>query len=215
GQTCKFGTAELSDILSFVELADGWLLAGSEYGQLLLWEGSLLKAEVKQGVAAVLPGASVTPARPETSGQSASPVSALTVAASSCLTSAAACSSGAGRRPSLTRDEKPSCTDLRARRASSRLKPAAGLAALSPGSDARRSSRRINTVNDLPSLPREGTWGHESREPAACRLHTYGSEREAAVVKHLPCHEGPITSVFRDPNAPDKIVTAGHDGHIK
>ena len=34
---------ELSDIIDFAELPDGKVLTGTEYGNLLLWEGNLIK----------------------------------------------------------------------------------------------------------------------------------------------------------------------------
>jgi len=44
GDIGKFGQVELSDISGFAELPDGKVLTGSEYGNLLLWEGGLVKA---------------------------------------------------------------------------------------------------------------------------------------------------------------------------
>lgn len=44
GQTGKFGSVELSDITGFYIFPDGKVLSGSENGQLLLWEGNLIKA---------------------------------------------------------------------------------------------------------------------------------------------------------------------------
>lgn len=44
GDIGKFGAVELSDISAFVELPDGKVLSSSEYGNLLLWEGGLIKA---------------------------------------------------------------------------------------------------------------------------------------------------------------------------
>mmetsp|Transcript_13054 Transcript_13054/g.24383 ORF Transcript_13054/g.24383 Transcript_13054/m.24383 type:complete len:1620 (+) Transcript_13054:1554-6413(+) len=44
GDIGKFGAVELSDISAFVELPDGKVLSTSEYGNLLLWEGGLIKA---------------------------------------------------------------------------------------------------------------------------------------------------------------------------
>lgn len=34
----------MSDITGYAELPDGKVLSGSEYGNLLLWEGALIKA---------------------------------------------------------------------------------------------------------------------------------------------------------------------------
>jgi WD40 repeat protein len=44
GQTGKFGSVELSDITGFYVFPDGKVLSGSDAGQLLLWEGNLVKA---------------------------------------------------------------------------------------------------------------------------------------------------------------------------
>jgi len=44
GDIGKFGQVELSDISGYAELPDGKVLSGSEYGNLLLWEGALIKA---------------------------------------------------------------------------------------------------------------------------------------------------------------------------
>lgn len=44
GDLGKFGASELSDISGFVELPDGKVVTGSEYGKLLLWEGVFVKA---------------------------------------------------------------------------------------------------------------------------------------------------------------------------
>ena len=46
GDLGKFGQVELSDICGYVELPDGKVLSGSEYGNLLLWEGTLIKAVI-------------------------------------------------------------------------------------------------------------------------------------------------------------------------
>ncbi len=43
GQLGKFGNVELSDISAFVELPDGKVLSGTETGELLLWDGGLIK----------------------------------------------------------------------------------------------------------------------------------------------------------------------------
>lgn len=43
GELGKFGKVELSDICAFTELGDGKLLSGNEFGQLLLWDGELIK----------------------------------------------------------------------------------------------------------------------------------------------------------------------------
>lgn len=44
GELGKFGQVELSDVTGFIELPDGKVLSGSEYGNLILWEGNLVKA---------------------------------------------------------------------------------------------------------------------------------------------------------------------------
>ncbi|KAL0248134.1 hypothetical protein GEMRC1_003370 [Eukaryota sp. GEM-RC1] len=44
GKLGRFGAVELSDIVSFVQFQDGKVLSGSEAGELLLWEGSYVKA---------------------------------------------------------------------------------------------------------------------------------------------------------------------------
>ncbi|CAK0841778.1 unnamed protein product [Prorocentrum cordatum] len=46
GDLGKFGATELSDIVAFVELPDGKVVTGSEYGSLLLWEGVFVKVEL-------------------------------------------------------------------------------------------------------------------------------------------------------------------------
>jgi len=54
GALGKFGASELSDICGFVELPDGKIVSGTEYGKLLVWEGVFVKVELmraKDGVA--------------------------------------------------------------------------------------------------------------------------------------------------------------------
>ncbi|CAJ1397957.1 unnamed protein product [Effrenium voratum] len=46
GDLGKFGASELSDISGFVELADGKIVSGTEYGKLLVWEGVFVKVEL-------------------------------------------------------------------------------------------------------------------------------------------------------------------------
>ena len=46
GALGKFGATELSDIRGFIELPDGKVVSGSEYGKLLLWEGVFIKVEL-------------------------------------------------------------------------------------------------------------------------------------------------------------------------
>ncbi|XP_067037270.1 cilia- and flagella-associated protein 44-like isoform X2 [Acropora muricata] len=48
GQIGKFGAKELSDIEGFVELPDGKVLSGSEWGNMLLWDGGLIKVEISK-----------------------------------------------------------------------------------------------------------------------------------------------------------------------
>jgi WD40 repeat protein len=52
GQIGKFGSTELTDIESFVHLADGKVLSSTETGNLLLWEGGFIKCEIgrKEGM---------------------------------------------------------------------------------------------------------------------------------------------------------------------
>mmetsp|Transcript_56075 Transcript_56075/g.128731 ORF Transcript_56075/g.128731 Transcript_56075/m.128731 type:complete len:1947 (-) Transcript_56075:224-6064(-) len=50
GDIGKFGATELSDLTGFVELPQGQIVTGSEYGKLLLWEGVNVKCELmRQG----------------------------------------------------------------------------------------------------------------------------------------------------------------------
>lgn len=49
GTLGKFGKVELSDVCAFCELGDGKLLSGSEFGQLLLWDGELIKVNTCSG----------------------------------------------------------------------------------------------------------------------------------------------------------------------
>lgn len=48
GALGRFGAVELSDMAVFVELPDGKVLSGSEAGDLLLWEGGLIKAVINR-----------------------------------------------------------------------------------------------------------------------------------------------------------------------
>ena len=43
GQLGKFGNVELTDIVSFVEMPDGKVLSGTETGEMLMWDGGLIK----------------------------------------------------------------------------------------------------------------------------------------------------------------------------
>lgn len=47
GEIGKFGAIELSDISAYLELNDGKVLSGSESGNLLLWDGGLVKVELQ------------------------------------------------------------------------------------------------------------------------------------------------------------------------
>ncbi|PFH38334.1 hypothetical protein BESB_006750 [Besnoitia besnoiti] len=256
-QACKFGALALSDVQSFVDLADGWLLSGSEYGQLLLWEGALVKAEMKQAVATVVPGRARSPAEagagdedpkgghdsqgeksasagPSTFPPSPSPVSAFDRAADANSAGAACASSGSpvgyagplgalgapsasagsappGKRLSILRDDRPDGAGRGGRRASMKVNcgPGAALDA------ARRGSRKGSLTNALGWAHR-GEGGVDGRE----RGSWIGEPRSAepsgtVVVVGVPCHAGVVSSVFRDPNDTQKIVTAGHDGCMK
>ena len=46
GEIGKFGALELSDVTGFAELPDGKVVCGSEHGNLILWEGNLVKAHL-------------------------------------------------------------------------------------------------------------------------------------------------------------------------
>ncbi|ESO88399.1 hypothetical protein LOTGIDRAFT_126121, partial [Lottia gigantea] len=46
GELGRFGKTEISDIEGYVELPDGKVLSGSESGNMLLWEGGLIKVEI-------------------------------------------------------------------------------------------------------------------------------------------------------------------------
>ncbi|XP_071428347.1 cilia- and flagella-associated protein 44 [Pithys albifrons albifrons] len=46
GALGRFGRTAVSDILGFVELPDGKVVSGTEWGNLLLWEGGLIKVEL-------------------------------------------------------------------------------------------------------------------------------------------------------------------------
>uniref|UniRef100_A0A8C3XZH1 Cilia- and flagella-associated protein 44 n=1 Tax=Catharus ustulatus TaxID=91951 RepID=A0A8C3XZH1_CATUS len=48
GALGRFGKTAVSDITSFVELPDGKVVSGTEWGNLLLWEGGLIKVELCQ-----------------------------------------------------------------------------------------------------------------------------------------------------------------------
>lgn len=47
GYLGKFGGTELSDIASFVQFPDGKVLSSSESGRMILWDGGMIKCEVR------------------------------------------------------------------------------------------------------------------------------------------------------------------------
>ena len=52
GAIGKFGQIELSDISGYAELPDGKILSGLSWGNLLLWEGNLIKCEIRVSASA-------------------------------------------------------------------------------------------------------------------------------------------------------------------
>ncbi|XP_042665377.1 cilia- and flagella-associated protein 44 isoform X2 [Centrocercus urophasianus] len=46
GALGRFGTTAVTDIIGYVELPDGKVISGAEWGNLLLWEGGLIKVEL-------------------------------------------------------------------------------------------------------------------------------------------------------------------------
>eukprot|EP01012_Entosiphon_sulcatum_P026263 TRINITY_DN3167_c0_g1_i1.p1 TRINITY_DN3167_c0_g1~~TRINITY_DN3167_c0_g1_i1.p1 ORF type:complete len:1748 (+),score=500.61 TRINITY_DN3167_c0_g1_i1:141-5384(+) len=48
GSIGKFGKVEISDISGYVELPDGKVVSGSEWGALLMWENNLIKTEIRK-----------------------------------------------------------------------------------------------------------------------------------------------------------------------
>ena len=46
GSIGKFGKTEISDIEGYAELPDGKVLSGSEWGNMLLWDGGLIQTEI-------------------------------------------------------------------------------------------------------------------------------------------------------------------------
>uniref|UniRef100_A0A1I8JLC0 Cilia- and flagella-associated protein 44 n=1 Tax=Macrostomum lignano TaxID=282301 RepID=A0A1I8JLC0_9PLAT len=48
GAIGKFGKTEISDIEGFVELPDGKVLSGCEWGNMLVWDGGLIKVEISK-----------------------------------------------------------------------------------------------------------------------------------------------------------------------
>lgn len=48
GDIGKFGSLELSDVAAFVEMPDGKVVSGSEAGDLLVWDGGLVKVVISR-----------------------------------------------------------------------------------------------------------------------------------------------------------------------
>ena len=48
GELGKFGRTEITDIEGYVELPDGKVLSGCEWGNMLLWDGGLIKVEIQR-----------------------------------------------------------------------------------------------------------------------------------------------------------------------
>ena len=48
GQLGKFGHIEISDISAYVELPDGKVMSGTEWGNFLLWDGGFIKVELSK-----------------------------------------------------------------------------------------------------------------------------------------------------------------------
>ncbi|PNF37199.1 hypothetical protein B7P43_G00471 [Cryptotermes secundus] len=48
GSLGRFGRTEISDIIGFLTLPDGKVISGCEWGNMLLWEGGLIKVEVSR-----------------------------------------------------------------------------------------------------------------------------------------------------------------------
>ena len=46
GYIGKFGASELTDIASFIQLPDGKVLSSTETGNLMLWDGGMIKCEL-------------------------------------------------------------------------------------------------------------------------------------------------------------------------
>ena len=47
GALGKFGNVELTDVAAFIEMPDGKTLSGTETGELLLWDGGLIKVNLE------------------------------------------------------------------------------------------------------------------------------------------------------------------------
>lgn len=43
GEIAKYGTQEISDVIACYHFPDGKVLSSTEYGNLILWEGNLIK----------------------------------------------------------------------------------------------------------------------------------------------------------------------------
>ncbi|XP_055500679.1 cilia- and flagella-associated protein 44-like [Leucoraja erinacea] len=48
GELGRFGKTALTDIVGYVELPDGKVISGSEWGNMLLWDGGLIKVELSR-----------------------------------------------------------------------------------------------------------------------------------------------------------------------
>jgi hypothetical protein len=48
GEIGKFGAVELSDVADFAEFPDAKVLSSTEYGNLIMWDGGLIKCVVQQ-----------------------------------------------------------------------------------------------------------------------------------------------------------------------
>ncbi len=48
GQLGKFGVVELSDIAAFCEMPDGKVLSSAETGEMLMWDGGLIKVVLQR-----------------------------------------------------------------------------------------------------------------------------------------------------------------------
>ena len=48
GQLSRFGRTSVSDINAFVQLADGKVISGTEWGNMLVWDGGLIKVEISR-----------------------------------------------------------------------------------------------------------------------------------------------------------------------
>ena len=48
GQLGRFGKTSVSDIEGFVQLPDGKVVSGAEWGNILVWDGGLIKVEISR-----------------------------------------------------------------------------------------------------------------------------------------------------------------------